>query len=470
MKKRAILGWILLICLLAGLSPLPVRATEPEEETIAPDTQSVVEIWTIQQLQAIGENPSGSYILMDDLDMTGITWEPIDFQGILNGNGHAILNLSLTQVGEGMKDTYDGNLEVYASQFAGLFRTMEGAQVSDLKLLGVQGLVDIKSSCFMGAVAGYSSESTITGCTVTGTLELRSHSKMFGLGGLVGYGGGCVRDCDVDVTLICTDTDENTRDEQFLGGILGMGFMDVESCRVTIDGYISDYGYVHSGGLIGMLMRYPIGAWTAKITDNYVNGKITFFECNWDRRAYCKAYVGEIMTDYRTMEGNTDDFQVDERFEYDVELRPEMCETPEYKDTVVEGNCYQYGYTSHMCQICGYTYRDQYTELQHLPERWETVEEATVLQEGKMVGFCACGLEVAQETIPQLEPLPTQAPTEPETVPMETAPMATEAPEVPQSQEDGVVVFLLLGAALVATVVVLIMLLTKNRGKGRYLK
>lgn len=466
MRKGKMLIFLLIFGLLtSGWMAAPASAeTEPTAE------QEPVEIRTVEQLQNIAEDPAGSYVLMEDLDLTGVDWEPIDFSGSLDGNGHAILNLELARPGSSVADTYDGNLKVYSSEFVGLFGKLRGARVTNLKLLGVSALVDTDESCFVGALAGFSSGSTITGCTVSGTLELRAHKKMFGIGGLVGYGGGYVRDCDVDVTLICTDTDKTTRDEQFLGGILGMGFMDIEECTVTIDGYISDYGYVHSGGLIGMLLRYPIGDWTCRIAGNYVNGKITFFECNWDRRAYCDPFVGEYMTSYRTVEDNTSDFTADERFEYDVELRPEMCQTPEYQQTAVDGTCYDYGYTSHVCQNCGYTYRDGYTGLLHKPETWTVTREATTEQEGLKTGYCACGLEVAQDTIPKLEPEPTQPPTEATAEPETLAPETQPTEPAPTVSEGGTVLVVLCIAALVAGAVIAVILVSKGSRSGRYLK
>ena len=480
MKKRMI--FVLLMSLfVTGWLMQPVRATETEGTEAVETTEVtgatevteaetvVVEIRTPEQLQAMADDPEGSYILMEDLDMTGFEWKPVDFSGSFDGNGHAILNLTLSQPGDVTADTYDGNLKVYESSFVGLFGTLHNAGVKNLKLINVRSVVETDESCFMGAIAGYADKSTITDCTVIGTLELRAHNQMFGIGGLVGYGSGIVKRNHVDVTLICTDTDEMTRDEQFLGGILGMGFMDVEECEVVIDGYISDYGYVHSGGLIGMLLRYPLGDWTCNIAANNVTGKITFFECNWDRRAYCDAFVGEFMTSYRTVSDNTEDFKVDERFEYDVELRPEMCEEPEYRETVVEGDCYNYGYTSHMCQICGYTYKDQYTPLQHIATSWVTTEEPTTEKEGLTVGYCDCGLAVEERVEEKLEPTepPTEPPTEaPETLPPETLPPVEEPEPEPELHYA---VFMIVAAVILA-VVVIVVLIVRGRDKGgRYL-
>ena len=268
--KKTIWLWVLALMMV-----LAIPATAEE----------VTEIRTVQELQAVANNPEGSYILMEDLDMTGIDWKPIDFYGSLDGNGHAILNLELSQPGDTTAKSCDGNSILYESWYVGLFGILKEAEVRDLKLINVRGLVETDNSCFLAGLAGYCEASTITGCTVTGNLELRAHDRMFGVGGIAGYGSGHVRDCTVDVTLICTDTDQTRRDEQFMGGILATGFMDIENCTVTIDGYSSEYGYAHNGGLVGMLMRHPLGDWTCNLQGNSVIGKITFFEVNSDRRA-----------------------------------------------------------------------------------------------------------------------------------------------------------------------------------------
>ena len=82
---------------------------------------------------------------------------------------------------------------------------------------------------------------------------------MFGVGGFVGYGSGTLESCQGDFTLICTDTDAQTRDEQFMGGAYAAGHLNVKDCTVAIDGYDSDHGYVHNGGLVGMYIFYPAG-------------------------------------------------------------------------------------------------------------------------------------------------------------------------------------------------------------------
>ena len=279
----------LVICLVLLFAMMPPVYAEEES--------SAVEIYTVEDLQSIQNDPSGHYVLMNDLDLTGVEWFSPDFCGTFDGNGHAILNLYLSRPGPSKPESFDGNLLSYETDYVGLFGTMQNAEVKNLNLINVRGLVEIDTPCFLAGIAGYFQESTIFNCTVTGTLELRAHDRMFGIGGIAGFGGiGLIENCNVDVTLICTDTDAATKDEQFLGGVYATGFVDVKDCIVTIDGYGSEHGYAHNGGIVGMFMQQPYGMKImGKLTGNKVYGKITFFEDNRDRRAYCRPIAGEIL-------------------------------------------------------------------------------------------------------------------------------------------------------------------------------
>ena len=452
MKKNTLMT--LLLAVLMAVSMVGGAATAFAEEV-----QSAIEIHTPEDLLKMAEDPDGSFLLMNDLDMTGIPWKALDFSGTLDGNGHAILNLTLTEMGDRKPNSCDGNRKLYETAYFGLFGTLVNAEVKNLKLLNVRALVDIDEPCFIGGLAGYAENATITDCTVVGTLELRAFDRMFGVGGVVGYGSGKVKNCTIDVTLITTDTDATTKDEQFLGGVYATGFMDVRDCHVTIDGYTSEHGYVHNGGIVGMYMEYPLG--TGKkgyITDNYVTGKITFFEDNDNRRAYCKAYVGEALVNYYILDGNTQNFTRDERKEYSVELRPEMCKEPVYAESVVTGSCDTYGYTRYTCETCGYSYKDNYTMFAHTVSVWTEKEAPTLEKEGLSVGYCdGCGIEQTQ-AIPMLEPEPTTT-AAPETQPQQT--------QTPKPEKSHLPLLIAISVVVICSVALVVLLVQESRRKRR---
>ncbi len=423
-------------------------------------------IYTPQQLQAIAQDPSGSYILMADLDMTGIDWQGPDFSGIFDGNGHAILNLTVTTPGDTHCTAYDGNTRPYEPDYYGLFSCLTGATVKNLKLVNVRALVQTENPAFLAGLAGYMEGSTVDNCRISGTMELRAHHQIYGIAGVVGYGGGSITGCTVDVTLICVDTDMDTKREQFLGGVYATGFADVINCDIRLDGYISEGGYVHSGGITGMYYQYPFGMGLAgSMTGNHVTGKITFFENNSDRRAYCGPFAGETLLFYPPLPGtNTQDFLRDEVWNYDTLLRPELCDTPSYTQSVTPAGCDSYGYTTYTCGGCGYSYTDHYTLFAHALTRWEVSQAATQKAQGLETALCdVCG-ERFSRAIPPLVEQPSQPPQA-----QPTAPQPIPAPETPV-QHPNWPVYLLTAALAIPVVILPVLLLKKPKKGGKYLK
>lgn len=452
-KMKKWFGLFLLLCALV----LPVYAEN-----------TPTEIRTPQELAAMAENPGGSYILMEDLNMEGFDWNCFDFSGTLDGNGHSILNLSVTQPGENTATALDGNQKEYPAVYAGLFARLENAEIRNLGLINLRALVETDEPCLLGGIAGYSMDSTVSNCTVTGQLELRAHEGMLGVAGVLGYGVGSIDSCTVDVTLICVDTDSENSSEQFLGGAFGTGFLSVTDCDIRLDAYISEHGFVHSGGAAGMLLQYPIGMGkSSQITGNTINAQITFFEHSAKRRAYCGEVVGELLKTMNFNYGinnNTRSLQKNEVKTYDVELRPETCENPVYTETVVPASCDSFGYTQYTCQTCGYTYTDHYQLHAHNVTQWTVVKEATQEEPGLSTGICdSCGAEVERK-----DPVVVPEETQPETEPMTPAMEGENAPVV--KIYSAVWVWVMAGVLAVAVVTLIVLLASgrKTPRKRRY--
>ena len=425
---RKVFGLLLALFLLT----LPVWAEGTEE------VQQAHEIYTVEDLFALQQAPSESYVLMEDLDMAGQVWTPFAFSGQLDGQGHSILNLELSEPGAEMFTAVDASQREFDAVYCGLFSALTNAEVRNLNLVNVHGVVQSAQPCLAGPMAGYCMDSTITGCSVSGRLELRACNSMIGLGGLVGYGVGDIVECKTDMTLICVDTDESTMDAQFLGGAYGAGFMTVMDCDIKLDAYISEHGYVHSGGVVGMLMQYPIAMGrSALITNNTIAAKISFFEHSDRYHGYCGKVYGELKTsvnfNYRIVD-NDSTLTRNETTDHFKELRPETCAEPKYRETVVPADCTHFGYTKYVCQGCGYTYLDAYQlHTPHSVSDWKVVKPATQEETGESIGKCdVCGAE--ETRIDPVLPEP-EAETEPETT-QPSAEAATEASTVPESAPE----------------------------------
>ena len=366
-------------------------------------------IYTADDLLKVAENPSGSYVLMNDIDMKDVEWKPVDFSGTFDGNSHAILNLYVKDVSDSTRITYDGNYKTYDTYFAGLFGVLENAEVKNLNLYGVKVEIDNEVPTFAAPLAGFAEGSKVSNCNIEGVVRLDANAKMFGVGGMIGYGGSSsLTEVNTDVILVCIDKDAENRDEQFMGGGYAAGYIDVDKCSVKIHGFDSDHGYVHDGGLVGMYILYPLGTdYAGYINNTRVEGIITFFEDNTDRRAYCKDFCGEVMNWTYEYVGNSSAFTRDEVKDYSTNLLPFFYKEDAYNEEKVEGSCEEYGYTKCTSDNAdGLVYKKDYTLKNHSISEYTDEIEATYDTEGLAKGVCSnCGEEV-YITTPVKEPEP----------------------------------------------------------------
>lgn len=151
-----------------GQTVLTLAADDGTISWIKQETESTaeaVEISTAEELAAINDNLSGSYVLTADIDLAGIEWMPIGafkplsdapedaemphpdyaFTGSFNGNGHKISNLTVANaapMGAGLFGCASGTErgEAYIGNF-----TLENVNVSGGYLVG--GAVGLQ---FMG--------------------------------------------------------------------------------------------------------------------------------------------------------------------------------------------------------------------------------------------------------------------------------------------------------------------------------
>ena len=105
-RKNSILLIVIMIVaiLFPNMASCKAEVTESKNMEI-PD--GYTPIYTIADLAGINSNPSGKYILMNDIDMTNETlpggswdtghgWTPIDgFYGVFDGNGHHIIGMHI---------------------------------------------------------------------------------------------------------------------------------------------------------------------------------------------------------------------------------------------------------------------------------------------------------------------------------------------------------------------------------------
>ena len=337
----------------------------------------------------IAQDPAGTYELTGDIDMGGEAWTPIPFLGKLNGHGHTLYNLTVTGPGEDRTMTYDGNRKEYDTVFGGLFSIVKDAEIREVNLTNAVITAETDQHCFLGAVAGYAEHSTIADCSVDTRVHLTLSSINAGVGGLVGFSWeSSFQGCTVDAELIFTDINKDVLCEQFLGGVYSCGSGQIENCNVRTRGYAEVYGYAHSGGLIGMFKAVKDSRYRSRVYNTIADTEISFFEITPSRRAYCSPTIGEDTLRACTRDRMYTAHYAKFESRTPTTMHPEKCEEPRYADVITPGDCHTWGYTTHTCEGCGYSYRDSYTPPVHTYGKPEITVQPTCTEEGEQIYRC----------------------------------------------------------------------------------
>ena len=210
-----------------------------EEEAIA---QGYTIIKTADELQAMKDNLSGKYILMNDIDLSGYNWEAVGsdsdhFTGEFNGNGYVISNLTI-------------NNPTKNSQ--GLFGRVENGTLENIALENV----DVTGNAFVGGLVG-DIVGSITNSYSTGSVTGSSNN----VGGLAGYIDGSITNSYSTGSVAgCAE----------VGGLAG--YIDGSITNSYSTGSVT--GEAHVGGLVGGIVgsitnSYSTGSATG---DDYVGG------------------------------------------------------------------------------------------------------------------------------------------------------------------------------------------------------
>ena len=186
------------------------------------------QISTAEQLTSIASDITlldKCFMLMSDIDLAGagdkvdgnfstavIAPHPAQFTGKFYGNGYSIANMTIIPT-------------TYESYRYGLFGSISG-QSSCVKDVRIDNFTFISyQSNYIGALAGYIQDATISNCFATGNIDTSIYLSTQ-VGGLVGHLSGtlesgehtCVlRNCGADVTITCN----SYGNDNLIGGLVG---------------------------------------------------------------------------------------------------------------------------------------------------------------------------------------------------------------------------------------------------------
>ncbi len=232
-----------------------------EEEAI---NQGYTVIKTADELQAMKDNLSGKYILMNDIDLSGYNWEAVGvddvnpFTGELNGNGYVISNLKINKPIE---------------DYQGLFGAVMGGTLKNIALENVDvtgvGYVGALAGAIQGDITNSYSTGSVTGDTavggLVGVIEGGNITNSYSTSSVTGVGfvGGLVGVIEGGNITNSYSTGSVTGDA-VVGGLAG-GILQGDITNSYSMGSVS--GDVSVGGLVGHID-------TGSINDSYSAGSV----------------------------------------------------------------------------------------------------------------------------------------------------------------------------------------------------
>ena len=235
--------------------------------------KSASDLNKLAELTNAGKSTSDvTFILENDIDLSGQQFVPIGtnnhhFYGKFYGNGHVIKNLTITDTSvlsdpcHGIISHSDGTSSTTYSYYAGLFGTVESAELHDIWLenVNIDTSIDGYDSVYAGALVGWSYKSNFDNCYSTGSVTADNNS-----GGLVGYA--------LHSSVSNSHSTANVQQVHDSSMSYGTGGLIGECYKTSIsNSYVTGNitGYANLGGLVGRLSS------DSSISNSYVTGNVT---------------------------------------------------------------------------------------------------------------------------------------------------------------------------------------------------
>lgn len=246
---------------------------ETANEAYTPGYVKYTVITTAEELAAIANDPSGQYILGNDINYNGENWTPIEnFSGVLDGNGYRIYNYSC---GNGTDENTYGFVKINT----GVIKNIVFDEFN------FTYAYDNNNTAIAGVIAAVNS-GTIENCELrTGQINLSAvntgtSTRVGYIGGVVGQNTGTVINVinKVDVTVLARNyiwvSNKDGKIQVWVGGIVGRNEKTVEKCLVESDIVCTNISRAPDGG--GSQTFVSIGG---IVGGNAILGSSTVKEC-----------------------------------------------------------------------------------------------------------------------------------------------------------------------------------------------
>ena len=241
----------------------------------AQTVNSPIQIKTCQDLQNVNNNLAGNYVLVNDIDCTGFSYQPVGatasqgFTGIFDGANHKINNL---QISEGVNFLFP----------VGVFSVVTGATLKNVTINNVAITAGFQSP--VGILVGQLNNSLVQNVQVQGSISSG--------GGAVSAPAGGITAILANSTISQSAANVNITTGGYIGGLAAqMKSGAIKQCYAK-GNITANTTYFSQGGLVGSMQSA-----NNSISDSYSLVQIIFYWTNAPTMTTVKAggLVGAIL-------------------------------------------------------------------------------------------------------------------------------------------------------------------------------
>lgn len=378
--------------------------------------RSVSKITTEAQLRAMAEDPDGVFVLENDITLTS-AWSPIDmFEGVFDGNGHSIKNITLdvesySNIGFfnmlseavlrnlNLEVDIDADSYVYNAYVAPLAVDVYN---SDIRNVHVKG--DINSNDYAFDAAGFADSienSYIDGCSAA--VDINTAGSVAGFATTV-YETDISNSYYSGELVSGTSYENNVGFTTVLAGEDAVKVTTIDACYSNATyGALNDVAYIEINPFV--IVSEDAESNQFSIINSYYN-KDTYIGS--DDTALATGLTDEQMKKKESFAG----FDFDMIWEMGEDGYPtlsaaggKICAEHSFTqwEQISEPTCETDGISTRKCTRCGRVERNVTPAPGHSFGTWTTVKEANVLSEGERTRECSVCYETESEPIEKIE-------------------------------------------------------------------
>ncbi len=238
------------------------------------DPDKVTTITSASQLREMKRK--GTYILGADIDLSGeASWTPVGtygapFEGTFDGAGYKITGIKIDSA-----KSDSGEALSYKYLYYGFFGAAKGATIKNVTFENASitaNTNEVYTIVYAGFIAGIATDTTVSNCSVSGSINAVSSNSIAVAGGIIGAADNSVlKSCNSKATV----KTESSPIRAVSGGLLGYSRLGTKLEKCSSNGSVtasSTIGIAYAGGIAGYCYTTEM---TLCFSDSKIRAEVT---------------------------------------------------------------------------------------------------------------------------------------------------------------------------------------------------